>query len=199
MELVQEMDQDLKQSDNILSQMGTSSGSSVKLDLRLKYRSESEQGSIGAGVADNHSSDEEEQPKRSGSSAMQTKATLEIEWQAQRALSEEAGSAARLAVQEEQRSFQVQKKWAKSLQVEATEYLPQLVSAILHAPLAMASGNPQNPHAVDPIFALRKLILSRCIKDPNFGVLLCWLLEAEVGRAWKPEFEHLQQTVSRNG
>jgi len=33
--------------------------------------------------------------------------------------------------------------------------------------------------------------------DPDLGISLCWLLEAEVGRGWKGLFEHRQQTGRR--
>jgi hypothetical protein len=35
------------------------------------------------------------------------------------------------------------------------------------------------------------------LQDANWGIELCWLLEAEVGRAWKTLFEHRQQTGRR--
>jgi len=132
-----------------------------------------------------------------GFSEKATVKEIQIEQLAQQALREEALRAAYLAAQEQRQRLDSQRQRARLLRTEATEYLPQLVSAVLHSPLAMSSSNPHNPHGVDPIFALRKLLLSRCIQDPSFGILLCWLLEAEVGRAWKPEFEHLQQTGRR--
>lgn len=69
--------------------------------------------------------------------------------------------------------------------------LPQLVSAVLKAPA------PFDPNLVDPVHKLRELIISRCQQDPSWGIELCWLLEAEVGRAWKNLFEHRQQTGRR--
>jgi phosphatidylinositol 4-kinase len=71
------------------------------------------------------------------------------------------------------------------------DYLPQLVSAVLKSPPAF------EPHLANPIHNLRHLILQRCRKDPSWGIELCWLLEAEVGRAWKTLFEHRQQTGRR--
>eukprot|EP00546_Thalassionema_frauenfeldii_P019247 CAMPEP_0178900566 /NCGR_PEP_ID=MMETSP0786-20121207/3542_1 /TAXON_ID=186022 /ORGANISM="Thalassionema frauenfeldii, Strain CCMP 1798" /LENGTH=988 /DNA_ID=CAMNT_0020571579 /DNA_START=30 /DNA_END=2993 /DNA_ORIENTATION=+ len=71
------------------------------------------------------------------------------------------------------------------------EYLPQLVSAVLSSPAAM------QPALLDPILKLRQLLLTRCLQDPNWGIEFCWLLEAEVGRAWKTLFEHRQQTGRR--
>lgn len=71
------------------------------------------------------------------------------------------------------------------------DYLPQLVSAVLKSPAAF------EPHLADPIQRLRRLILRRCQLDPSWGVEICWLLEAEVGRAWKTLFEHRQQTGRR--
>lgn len=70
-------------------------------------------------------------------------------------------------------------------------YLPQLVSAVLKSPPAF------DEHQANPIQGLRTLILSRCLNDPSVGIELCWLLEAEVGRAWKTLFEHRQQTGRR--
>jgi phosphatidylinositol 4-kinase len=71
------------------------------------------------------------------------------------------------------------------------DYLPQLVAAVLKTPPAL------EPRLADPIQRLRRLILRRCQLDPSWGVELCWLLEAEVGRAWKTLFEHRQQTGRR--
>eukprot|EP00547_Thalassionema_nitzschioides_P007679 CAMPEP_0194218386 /NCGR_PEP_ID=MMETSP0156-20130528/23648_1 /TAXON_ID=33649 /ORGANISM="Thalassionema nitzschioides, Strain L26-B" /LENGTH=1017 /DNA_ID=CAMNT_0038947713 /DNA_START=27 /DNA_END=3080 /DNA_ORIENTATION=- len=71
------------------------------------------------------------------------------------------------------------------------EYLPQLVSAVLSSPGAM------QPALLDPIIKFRQLLLTRCLQDPNWGIEFCWLLEAEVGRAWKTLFEHRQQTGRR--
>lgn len=69
--------------------------------------------------------------------------------------------------------------------------MPQLVSAVLKAPA------PFDSNLLDPVKKLRQLIISRCQGDPSWGVELCWLLEAEVGRAWKSLFEHKQQTGKR--
>lgn len=71
------------------------------------------------------------------------------------------------------------------------EYLPQLVSSVLKSPPAF------QPHLIDPIHKLKHLILQKCLKDPNWGIELCWLLEADVGRGWKLLFEHRQQTGKR--
>jgi hypothetical protein len=71
------------------------------------------------------------------------------------------------------------------------DYLPQLVSVVLKSPPAFG------PNLVDPVAKLRKLIVHRCLDDANWGIDLCWLLEAEVGRAWKTLFEHRQQTGKR--
>ncbi|GKY92660.1 hypothetical protein MPSEU_000236000 [Mayamaea pseudoterrestris] len=73
------------------------------------------------------------------------------------------------------------------------DYLPQLVSAVLKSPSLTVPYNSQ----FDPIQRLRKLIINRCKLDPSWGVELCWLLEAEVGRTWKKLFEHRQQTGKR--
>jgi len=40
-------------------------------------------------------------------------------------------------------------------------------------------------------------MLKQCLSNPNLGIELCWLLEAEVGRAWKTLFEHRKQTGRR--
>ena len=74
---------------------------------------------------------------------------------------------------------------------EIKEYLPQLVSAVLKSP------PPFDPNLVDPVQKLRDLVINRCHEDPSWGIELCWLLEAEVGRAWKNLFEHRQQTGKR--
>lgn len=74
---------------------------------------------------------------------------------------------------------------------DMTDYLPQLVAAVLKSPPAF------QPQLMDPIRKLRRLILTRCLQDANWGIELCWLLEAEVGRAWKTLFEHRQQTGRR--
>jgi hypothetical protein len=71
------------------------------------------------------------------------------------------------------------------------DYLPQLVSVVLKSPPAF------DPNLVDPMAKLRKLIVQRCLEDANWGIDMCWLLEAEVGRAWKTLFEHRQQTGKR--
>ena len=84
---------------------------------------------------------------------------------------------------------------ALTLQKESREYLPQLVSAILHSPPPLTQSTLM-PH-LDPLTRLRQLLITRCIRDPNLGIELCWLLEAEVGRAWKSLFEHRQQTGRR--
>jgi hypothetical protein len=71
------------------------------------------------------------------------------------------------------------------------DYLPQLVSVVLKSPPAF------DPRLIDPVDKLRQIILRRCVDDANWGVDMCWLLEAEVGRAWKTLFEHRQQTGRR--
>jgi len=71
------------------------------------------------------------------------------------------------------------------------DYLPQLVSIVLKSPSAF------DPNLVNPVEKLRRLIVRRCVDDANWGVDMCWLLEAEVGRAWKSLFEHRQQTGRR--
>jgi hypothetical protein len=71
------------------------------------------------------------------------------------------------------------------------DYLPQLVSVVLKSPPAF------EPNLLNPIDKLRKVITNRCVEDANWGVDMCWLLEAEVGRAWKTLFEHRQQTGRR--
>jgi hypothetical protein len=71
------------------------------------------------------------------------------------------------------------------------DYLPQLVSVILTSPPAL------QPALLDPVQKLRRVLLTRCLQDANWGIELCWLLEAEVGRAWKTLFEHRQQTGRR--
>jgi len=71
------------------------------------------------------------------------------------------------------------------------DYLPQLVSIVLKSPPAF------DPKLVNPVEKLRHLIIRRCVDDANWGVDMCWLLEAEVGRAWKSLFEHRQQTGRR--
>lgn len=74
---------------------------------------------------------------------------------------------------------------------DLTDYLPQLVAAVLKSPPAF------QPQLMDPIQKLRRLLLTRCLQDANWGIELCWLLEADVGRAWKTLFEHRQQTGRR--
>ena len=71
------------------------------------------------------------------------------------------------------------------------DYLPQLVSAVLKSPPA------SYPNLLNPTQKLRRLIVQRCMEDANWGIDMCWLLEAEVGRAWKTLFEHRQQTGKR--
>ena len=79
---------------------------------------------------------------------------------------------------------------AKMLLEESREYLPQLISVLLHSTSALTPNG-------DPIQAFRSMILHRCLEDPNMGIELCWLLEAEVGRAWKTLFEHKDRTGRR--
>mmetsp|Transcript_7732 Transcript_7732/g.8828 ORF Transcript_7732/g.8828 Transcript_7732/m.8828 type:complete len:871 (-) Transcript_7732:35-2647(-) len=69
------------------------------------------------------------------------------------------------------------------------EYLPQLVAALLSSPKAM------QPALSDPISNFRHLLLTRCRKDPNWGIELCWLLEAQLGRPWKTLFEHRRRLI----
>lgn len=71
------------------------------------------------------------------------------------------------------------------------DYLPQLASVVLKSPAAFEA------RLLDPISKLRQLVIRRCVDDANWGVDMCWLLEAEVGRAWKTLFEHRQQTGRR--
>jgi hypothetical protein len=71
------------------------------------------------------------------------------------------------------------------------DYLPQLVSVVLRSPPAF------EPNLLNPIDKLRRVIVKRCVEDANWGVDMCWLLEADVGRAWKTLFEHRQQTGRR--
>lgn len=71
------------------------------------------------------------------------------------------------------------------------DYLPQLVSVVLKSP------PPFEPRLLNPIDKLRQVIIDRCVDDANWGVDMCWLLEAEVGRTWKKLFEHRQQTGRR--
>jgi hypothetical protein len=74
---------------------------------------------------------------------------------------------------------------------EMKDYLPQLAAAVLRSPPAF------DPNLANPVQKLRQVLLKRCSQDPGFGIDLCWLLEAEVGRAWKTLFEHRQQTGRR--
>jgi len=85
---------------------------------------------------------------------------------------------------------------ALSLQKETREYLPQLVSAILHSPPPLTQSTMVTTN-LNPLATLHRLLITRCLKDPNLGIELCWLLEAEVGRAWKSIFEHRQRTGRR--
>lgn len=71
------------------------------------------------------------------------------------------------------------------------DYLPQLLSSVLMSPGAL------QPALLDPVQKLRRVLLTRCLQDANWGIELCWLMEAEVGRAWKILFEHRQQTGRR--
>jgi len=82
---------------------------------------------------------------------------------------------------------------AHNLISEARDFLPQLVSTVLHSPPALLPDNL----SPDPISSLRSLIIHRCQTNPSLGIELCWLLEAEVGRKWKALFEHRQQTGKR--
>lgn len=82
---------------------------------------------------------------------------------------------------------------AHKLISEARDFLPQLVSTVLHSPPALLPDN----FSPDPISSLRSLIIHRCKTNPALGIELCWLLEAEVGRKWKALFEHRQQTGKR--
>lgn len=82
---------------------------------------------------------------------------------------------------------------AQKLISEARDFLPQLVSTVLHSPPALLPDNV----SPDPISSLRSLIIHRCQTNPSLGIELCWLLEAEVGRKWKALFEHRQQTGKR--
>jgi hypothetical protein len=106
---------------------------------------------------------------------------------------------------------------ARRLLDDAREYLPQLVSTVLHSPPSPLSHQYHHhhqyhdqrgvvfryydqrgpPHQPDPISSLRSLLIERCRSDPSLGIELCWLLEAEVGRKWKALFEHRQRTGRR--
>jgi len=85
---------------------------------------------------------------------------------------------------------------ALALHHETRDYLPQLVSAILHSPAPLTQSTTLTSH-LNPLVTLRRLLLTRCARDPNLGIELCWLLEAEVGKTWKRLFEHRQQTGRR--
>ena len=94
-------------------------------------------------------------------------------------------------------------------------YLPQLVSVILKSPpplhvmtttttaavLHKEEDEDTMMHMVDvvvnPIQQLRHIVLTQCVYDASIGIELCWLLEAEVGRAWKTLFEHRQKQSGR--
>ena len=79
---------------------------------------------------------------------------------------------------------------------DVKEYLPQLVGAVLRAPPPLVD-DPHHVLSSNPIQHLRQALLHQCADDPGFGIDLCWLLEAEVGRTWKTLFEHRQQTGRR--
>lgn len=85
---------------------------------------------------------------------------------------------------------------ALALQRETREFMPQIISAILHSPAPLTQSTMYTPH-LNPLEALQHLLITRCIRDPNLGIEVCWLLEAEVGRAWKRLFEHRAQTGRR--
>ncbi|GAX20930.1 hypothetical protein FisN_1Lh411 [Fistulifera solaris] len=80
---------------------------------------------------------------------------------------------------------------ARRLIQDCRDFLPQLASAALKSPGAY------DPYVSDPLLRLRRLLLRRCLRDPSWGIELCWQLEAEVGKAWKTLFEHRQQTGRR--
>ncbi|CAB9498886.1 Phosphatidylinositol 4-kinase beta [Seminavis robusta] len=80
---------------------------------------------------------------------------------------------------------------SKNKKKQIRDCLPQLVSAVLRSPA------PHDSNLVDPVHQLRQIILAKCQQDPSWGIELCWLLEAEVGRNWKSMFEHLQQPGRR--
>ncbi len=80
---------------------------------------------------------------------------------------------------------------ARRLLQDCRDFLPQLASAALKSPGAYDS------YVSDPLLRLRRLLLRRCLRDPSWGIELCWQLEAEVGKAWKTLFEHRQQTGRR--
>ena len=89
-------------------------------------------------------------------------------------------------------------------------YLPQLVSVILKSPPPLTIGSTTTSttttivqeetmmlSSVNPIQQLRHILLTQCVHDASIGIELCWLLEAEVGRAWKTLFEHRQKPSGR--
>ena len=82
------------------------------------------------------------------------------------------------------------RRTARVIRQETKEYLPQLIAAALHSPAALTND-------LDPLSTLRSLLIDRCLIDPDLGISLCWLLEAEVGRDWKGLFEHRQETGRR--
>jgi len=96
-----------------------------------------------------------------------------------------------LVTEEEPAPSTEQIQEAKKNLGQVREYLPQLVSAVLKSPPAV------EPKLANPVQKLRQVMLNRCLEDPSWGIELCWLLEAEVGRAWKTLFEHRQQTGRR--
>lgn len=81
--------------------------------------------------------------------------------------------------------------WAARTMQQTRDYLPQLVSAVLKSPPAT------EPTLANPVQRLQQVLLDRCLQDPSWGIEMCWLLEAEVGRDWKTLFEHRQQTGRR--
>ena len=92
-------------------------------------------------------------------------------------------------------------KEAIELQKELRDNLPQLLSIILHSN-TIQHNHPQ-PHpttsstTTDPISILKSILIQKCKNDPNLGIELCWLLEANVGRNWKTLLEHRQQSGRR--
>ena len=96
---------------------------------------------------------------------------------------------------------------ARQLLIEARNYLPQLVSTVLHSPPSLLPPPLINHHQQhhqhqhqyhhDAISVLRSLLITQCTNNPSMGIELCWLLEAEVGRKWKALFEHRQLTGRR--
>jgi phosphatidylinositol 4-kinase len=81
--------------------------------------------------------------------------------------------------------------WAIRSTQQTRDFLPQIVAAVLKSPPAT------NPSLANPVQRLRQVLLDRCLQDPSWGIEMCWLLESEVGRAWKTLFEHRQQTGRR--